>query len=342
MALIKEKKAIFPVSAPLAEFLEKYARQSTIPIHYADLMRYDNAIPLYDANDEDTLWKTVLYPQGEMEGIHESLKKIYAMMYANGDLNVMSHLAIDRVDLCEYGNTLPFRVRVINNINDNFDYFYIKHADASRIYGLELENLLSPNHVDYLVHGQTLIEQHIAGVPGYRFMEEYLDTSEINRIRIAKEFVKFNERCFVRLLGDMHSSNYVIDITPDFEENHYRIRAIDFDQQCYEGRRSIYLPHYFKNNNGIIQMGIDLMTPATLKQYQTEERVKIDRRARVSRDVLNDLLAVMKRETLAPKENVASLKDDLGQFYQTKAFDACQNMGEVLQVSLNELLNYPR
>ncbi|HAA14720.1 MAG TPA: hypothetical protein DCE41_24740 [Cytophagales bacterium] len=342
MALIKKKKAIFPVIPPLEEFLEKYARRSTIPIHYADLMRYDNAIPLYDANDEDTLWKTVFYSQSEMETIHESLKNIYAMLYANGDLSILSHLAIDRVDLCEYGNTLPFRVRVINQINDNFDYFYIKQADASRIYGLELENILSPNNVDYLVHGQTLIEQHIAGVPGYRFMEEYLGTNDINRIRIAKEFVKFNERCFVRLLGDMHNSNYVIDITPDFEENHYRFRAIDFDQQCYEGRRSVYMPNYFKNNNPIIQMGIELMTPATLKQYQTEERANINRRARVSKEVLADLLWVMKRDRLAPPENVETLKTELGRFYKTKAFDRCQNMGEVLQTSLNELLNYPR
>ena len=28
-----------------------------------------------------------------------------------------------------------------DKINDNFDYFYIKNADASRIYGLELEGL---------------------------------------------------------------------------------------------------------------------------------------------------------------------------------------------------------
>ena len=342
MALIKKKKAIFPVTQPLIGFLEKYARLSTIPILYTDLMRYDNAIPLYDAKGEDTLWKTVYYPQSEMDGIYTSLKRIYAMLYANGDMKVMEHLAIDRVDLCEYGNTLPFRVRVVNNINDNFDYFYIKVADASRIYGLELENLLSPNHVDYLVHDQTLIEQHIAGVPGYRFMEEYLDTSEINRIRIAKEFVKFNERCFVRLLGDMHSSNFVIDITPDFEENIYRIRAIDFDQQCYEGGRSIYLPHYFKQNNPIIQMGMQLMTPVTLKQYQTEERVKINRRAMVSKRMLGDLLSVMKKDPIAPEENVVTLRTELGDYYQTKAFDRCKNMGEVLQVSLAEVLSYPR
>lgn len=342
MAIIKKKKIPFPITPPLKGFLENYNRLSTIPIHYSDLMRFDNAIPLYDPHGTDTLWKTVFYPQADMGGIYESLKKIYAIMYADGDMSLMEHLAIDRVDLCEFGNTLPFRVRVINNINDNFDYFYVKNADASRIYGLELENLLSPNHVDYLVHEQTLIEQHIAGVPGDLFMDRYLQTTEINRIRIAKEFVKFNERCFVRLLGDMHSSNFVIDITPDFEENHYRIRAIDFDQQSYEGRRSIFMPHYFKQNNPIIEMGMQIMTPTTLKQYQTEERAMISRRAKVSRRMLRDLLEVMKQDRIAPEAHLISLREELADFYKSKRFLRCDSMGSVLQTSLEVMMTYPR
>jgi hypothetical protein len=38
----------------------------------------------------------------------------------------------------------------VNKINDNFDYFYIKNADASRIYGLELEHILSPNKINLI------------------------------------------------------------------------------------------------------------------------------------------------------------------------------------------------
>jgi len=48
-----------------------------------------------------------------------------------------------------------------------------------------------------------------------------MQDSHLNPIRLAKEFEKFNERCFVRLLGDMHSSNFVIDVTPDFEETNF-------------------------------------------------------------------------------------------------------------------------
>ena len=48
------------------------------------------------------------------------------------------HLTVDRIDLCSFANSQPFRVRIVNRLSDNFDYFYIKRADASRVYGLEL------------------------------------------------------------------------------------------------------------------------------------------------------------------------------------------------------------
>ena len=40
----------------------------------------------------------------------------------------------------------------------------------------------------------------------------------------------------------MRAYNYVVEMTPDFEHNQYRVRAIDFDQQCYEGRKSFIYP----------------------------------------------------------------------------------------------------
>jgi hypothetical protein len=130
---------------------------------------------------------------------------------------------------------------------------------------------LSPSRINYFTFQNTLVEEHIAGIPGDQFMLNYLHNSEFNKVRIAKEFVKFNERCFVRLLGDMRSYNYVFDITPDFEEVQFRLRAIDFDQQSYEGKRTIYLPQFFKENLPLVQLTLDLLTPATIRQYQKEE-----------------------------------------------------------------------
>ncbi len=333
-AFISKKKTPFRINADLRKYLEQYNREVAIPIDYRYLLRFDNAIPLYDKKGTDTLWETVFYPYNEIDEIYYSLKAIYADLKADGDMSVMQHLYVDRVDLCSYGNSKPFRVRIVNKFNDNFDYFYIKNADASRIYGLELEHILSPNRISYLTSGDSLVEEHIAGIPGDMFIKVYLHDPNLNAIRFCKEFVKFNERCFVRLLGDMHSSNFVVDITPDFEEMYYRIRSIDFDQQSYEGKKAVYLPQYFKQNNAIIELGMKLLTPESVRQYQIEERSLIAGRIRVEGTRLNDLMRVMMEDTICWPQNLEQLKRELSKHYRNKTFLQCKSMGELVMKSL--------
>jgi hypothetical protein len=279
-------------------------------ISYADLLRYDNSIILFDKNGQDTLWETVFYSPNDQFEVHESLKQIYADLKTDGDEEVIKHLVIDRVDFCTYGNTHPFRVRIVNRVNDNFDYFYIKIADASRVYGLELEHILSPNRINYVTYDNTLVEEHISGVPGDVFLKQDLENDIEAPIRLAKEFVKFNERCLVQLLGDMHSANYVVITTPDFEEIYYRIRPIDFDQQCYEGKKSVYLPQYFKQNNPLVDLGMKYMTPESVWQYQIEERSMIASRLKSESQRVYDLMDVLSKDDIAPIENIESLKND--------------------------------
>ncbi len=339
MAIISKKKKAISIKEPLRNYLIDNGRETNLPISYGDLLRYNNSIPLIDKNNKDTLWESVFYPQGDMQEIYHNLKKIYAILKADGDLSVMDHLFVDRIDLCVYGNTQPFRVRIVNKINDNADYFYIKNADASRVYGLELEHWLSPNRISYITHESTLIEEHILGIPGDQFIKFHLNDKSLNRIRLSKEFVKFNERCFVRLLGDMHANNFVVDITPDFEDVNYRIRAIDFDQQSYEGRKSIYLPQYFKENNRLIDIGLQCLTPPTVKQYQKEERSLIARRFKASGNVINQLLNAMAGEVLSSTENVHNLRTELAYHYKDNEFLLCNSMGELVRHSLEKVLN---
>jgi hypothetical protein len=153
-------------------------------------------------------------------------------------------------------------------------------------------------------------------------------------VRIAKEFVKFNERCFARLLGDMRAYNYVIDVTPDFEDEQYRVRAIDFDQQSYEGRRIMYMPQYFKDNSPVVDMCARLLKPENLRQYQAEERALMARRARAERHRLKALLDVMRQQQLAPVEKVDELKAALNRYHRTQSFDACDSMGDVVRLNL--------
>ena len=322
----------------LRKFLRHYGRESKITIHYKDLLRYENSIPLYDRKGNDTLWESVFYSQTDMQHLNKALTGIYALLKTGGDISVMEHLSVERVDYCTFGNSNPFRVRIVNNFNDNFDYFYIKHADASRIYGLELEHILSPNRISYYVYDDTLIEEHIAGIPGDQFIKNNFHDKDFNEIRLAKEFVKFNERCFIRLLGDMRAYNYVVDITPDFEEVHYRIRAIDFDQQCYEGKKSLYLPQFFKENKAIVDLCIKLMTPETFFQYQFEEQTLIAKRIKATRYMTKDLLDSMSNDKISDEEKTVQLKHSLAEHYKNNAFLKCRSAGELVKTSLKEMI----
>lgn len=339
MVKISKKKISYRIRKPLRNYLIYYEREIKMPLSYKDLRRFSDTIPLYDNNNLDTYWVTVTYPQDDMNHIYEGLKKIYAILKANGDLSVMQHLFIDRIDLCVYGNTQPFRVRIVNRMNDNFDYFYIKVADASRVYGLELEHILSPNRINFFVDGDTLIEEHIVGIPGDMFIRQHLNDPRLNRIRLAKEFVKFNERCFVRLLGDMHSSNFVVEVTPDFEEVHYRIRAIDFDQQSYDGRKLVYMPQYFKQNNPIIDIGLKVLTPETVIQYQKEERSMIAARLKAARYRIKALGDAVMKDEISTPENIEKLKRELAAHYHDKNFLRCRGMGAIVRTSLRLLLS---
>ncbi len=336
MKLISKKKKIYPIPEDFYVYLEKFDRFKSLPIDYRDLLRYSNSVTLYDKFGEDSLWTTVSYNRLDQEEIENALLKIYALLKLEGEMSYIEHLRVDRIDTCLYANTRPFRIRIINSLNDNFDYFYIKNADVSRIYGLELEHILSPNRIGFLINRRTLIEEHIYGIPGDMFIENYMDES-LNEIRMAKEFVKFNERCFLRLLGDMHPANYVIDITVDFEENVYRMRAIDFDQQSYESRKAIYLPQYYKENNPIIELGMKNLTWESVRQYQFEERSLINKRMLSSSFRLSWLLKVMSNDNIAPKENVEKLAAELSEHYENPTFLKCKKMGEIVEESLTML-----
>ncbi len=341
MSVPQKKKKQYPITPKLENYLKKNGRWAQLPICYEDLVRFDFSSPIYDKNDKDTLWQSVMYPQSDMKEIHLGLKQIYAMLYADGDMSILQHLIIERVEYCTFGNSRPFRIRLKNALNDNYGHYYIKTADASRLYGLELEHILSPNKINFVYNENTLIEDHIAGIPGDDFIKNYFTDSNVNLIRIAKEFIKFNERCFVRLLGDMRSYNYVVDITPDFEEAQYRIRAIDFDQQSYEGKKNLYFPQFFKENYPAVKLCIKHITRATAYQYMKEERTLMARRLKTSRYRLKDLLDAMTQDTIAPKEYVERLRTELAQYFKDDSYLKCRNMGEIVKKNLKKTLLKP-
>ena len=328
---ITHKKATYPVSEKLNEYLLEYNRNTRLPIFYDDLLRFEGSIVVYDKEDNDTLWIRVFYNQFEREEIDQSLKRVYSSLNSDGSEAITKYLNVDAIDFCTFGNSKPFRIKIRNILNDNYTYFYVKTADASRIYGLELEQMLSPDQLNFLVFKDTLIEEHIAGIPGDVFIENYLDDCiPSEKTQIAKEFVKFNERCLIRLLGDMRSYNYVIIPTHDFDHVVYKIRAIDFDQQCYEGKLKVYRPQFFKENTKMVNLVKEKIDLESIEQYQIEERSIVARRMLSYKKRLKKLLNCMSEDTISTPAHMEQLREEIYNYTLDLGIRKSTNMGEIV------------
>jgi hypothetical protein len=332
------KKPFFPINTALRRYLKTHGREAGLPVSYDDLTHFTYSVPVLDAAGRDTLWEKALYDLKDWNYLREGLLKLYAILKTEGDFTYTRHLDLARIDYCSFGNSNPFRIRIVNRFNDNYDHFYIKREDASRVYGLELEHILSPNRITFLTGNNSLIEEHIPGLPGDVFIKKYIELPETNKIRLAKEFVKFNERCFIRLLGDMRSYNYVVNVLPDIEDFQYRIRAIDFDQQSYEGRKNLYLPQFFKENRPFVDLSLKHLNGESMAQYQMEERTLVALRMASSRYRILELLTIMSGDVISTTDKVAELKEALCEHFGTTLFNKCKSMGTMVKQTLRVAL----
>jgi hypothetical protein len=333
---ISFKKPSFPVIPELHNYLSEFSRNIKLPIFYDDLLRFQGSVVVHDKNDNDTLWIRVFYNEFDRKDIDLSLKKVYTILHSDGNEKTIPFLSVDAVDYCTFGNSKPFRIKIRNILNDNYTYFYVKKADASRIYGLELEHMLSPYNLNFLVYNDTLIEEHIAGIPGDEFIKHNLPKcNSSEKAQIAKEFVKFNERCMIRLLGDMRSYNYVVVPTHDFDHVVYKIRAIDFDQQSYEGKFNVYRPQFFKENFIVVDLVANKFRKESINQYKLEERSIVAKRLLSYENRIEKLLNCMILDTLSSSEHVNLLKAKIFEYTKDKRFKNSKNMGEILKNSLD-------
>jgi hypothetical protein len=134
------KKPNYPVTAELRKYLKGYGRLMKIEAEYKDLLRFQSAYPLYDRRGKDTLWESVHYSPGDQAHLNKALTGIYAQLKTGGDLSVMEHLYVERIDYCTFGNSKPFRVRIVNQFNDNlhpeftglnWNIFYLRTGSAT-------------------------------------------------------------------------------------------------------------------------------------------------------------------------------------------------------------------
>ena len=143
----------------------------------------------------------------------------------------------------------------------------------------------------------------------------------------------------IRLLGDMRSYNYVIVPIHDFDQVIYKIRAIDFDQQSYEGEFSLYRPQLFKDNEPIIDLVKNKLLVESINQYKIEERAIVVKRLLGSKNKIESLIQSMKFDKISSDEKVNKLTQQIYFLTKDNSFKNLKSMGEVLEKSFNYLIS---
>ena len=329
------QKEVYPVNTALQAYLQQYKRDLLVPVAYTDLFHYRYTNAIRDIDGRHTHWENVVYDASLLSTLQQQLTDTYCLL-----MQLDNHsFTITAIDFCEYANSMPFRITLDNSLTGQIHYYYIKAADSSRIFGLELEHLLTANTTHYLYHNNTLIEQHIDGIPGDEFTKEINQLSTEEKSQLAEAFLRFNERSFVRLLGDMRSYNFVT-IKTGIVQKPYQIRAIDFDQQCYEGRLNLYLPQFYKENIEYLQLVTATFTSQQIEQIRLQERVELELFAQDNRVKLNHLLQAMVAEEISDNYKVLTLRNELNQYFKTNHFSDCTTMGAIVIQQLAQMIDY--
>ena len=327
------QKEVYPVSHQLQLYLQLFKRDIDLPIAYSDLFHYQYTNAIKDKNGKHTHWENVLYEPTILAAITSKLIATYQLLHQLPSADY----SITAIDFCEFANSMPFRISLVNNSDNTSNYFYIKAADASRIYGLELEHLLSPNQTNFLYHQNTLVETHIDGVPGDVFLLAVNQFSGNEQQLIAEEFIRFNERCFVRLLGDMRSYNFVV-LQNKTAASTFRIKAIDFDQQCYEGKLNLYLPQFYKENILLVELSIAMLDKNSIEKIRQDERKKLAALYLANKHRLGVLMNAMVQNEISENYKVVILRKELNTYHHVQHFAHCKSMGAIVQQQIKQLL----
>ena len=330
------QKDAFSISDPFRTYLQLYGRDVALPILYSDLTNYSYADALKDKKGKWTHWENAVYETDQLKVISAGLIKTYQLIKNKTAAVLQADYQVERIDFCEYGNSIPFRIKIVDSANGQFDFFYIKLADASRVYGLELEHLLTEHPINFLCHQNTLVEEHIEGIPGDNFFQKNKALTKADEKAIAKAFIRFSASCFLRLLGDMRCYNFVMNSVSENELTRYVIRAIDFDQQCYEGRRSFYFPQLYKENAAYVTMVLKNLDNAEIEQIQKAELAATASRIENCRKQLIKLLNSMVQDELSENYKIGLLRSELNEYFTTLQFSSCNTMGAIVKEQLKQ------
>ena len=85
----------------------------------------------------------------------------------------------------------------------------------------------------------------------------------------------------------MRSYNFVV-LTPKQAEQTFIIKAIDFDQQCYEGKMNLYLPQFYKENYPYVKLCQLILSDAAIEKIRQDERKQLTLIAKNNKERYNN------------------------------------------------------
>jgi hypothetical protein len=132
----------------------------------------------------------------------------------------------------------------------------------------------------------------------------------------------------------MRSYNYVIVPIHDFDQVIFKIRAIDFDQQSYEGNLKIYMLQFFKENYKMVKMVQNRIQEESIEQYKIEERSIVAKRMISNKTRINALLDCMQTDELSINKHIDQLKEEIYNYSLDKDFRKSKSMGEIVRTIL--------
>jgi hypothetical protein len=112
---------------------------------------------------------------------------------------------------------------------------------------------------------------------------------------------------------------------------------MDFDQQSYSGRRTFYLPQFFRDNLALVQFTTNLLDLKTAYQYQREERTLLLQRAEAAQQRLDILLDAMHGDVIAPPEHVVTLRQGLAEHFDADVFLKCESMAALVRENMRQI-----
>ncbi len=136
----------------------------------------------------------------------------------------------------------------------------------------------------------------------------------------------------------MRSYNFVVNSAIHNGEAQFHIRAIDFDQQCYEGRKNLYFPQFYKENIDYVELVLQTLTHAEIAQTQQIEFSAMAARIITYRRQLMELVNSMVKDDISENYKIGILRNELNIHFNTDRFSRCKTMGAIVKQQLKQVL----